>query len=46
VHEPDPHGGRARVAYRVCFGAIVFVLFGLRSFASFRGTSSKAPQPL
>src|SRR3954454_6685292 len=27
VHEPDPRGGRPRVDDRVCFGAIVFVLF-------------------
>lgn len=27
VHEPDPRGGRPRVDDRVCFNAIVFVLF-------------------
>ena len=27
VHEPGPRGGRPRVDDRVCFGAIVFVLF-------------------
>ncbi len=27
VYEPDPRGGRPRVDDRVCFGAIVFVLF-------------------
>jgi transposase len=27
VHEPDPRGGRPRVDDRVCFGAIMFVLF-------------------
>ncbi len=27
LHEPDPRGGRPRVDDRVCFGAIVFVLF-------------------
>jgi transposase len=27
VHERDPRGGRPRVDDRVCFGAIVFVLF-------------------
>src|ERR671919_792228 len=27
VHEPDRRGGRPRVDDRVCFGAIVFVLF-------------------
>ena len=27
VHQPDPRGGRPRVDDRVCFGAIVFVLF-------------------
>jgi transposase len=27
MHEPDPRGGRPRVEDRVCFGAIVFVLF-------------------
>jgi len=27
VHEPDPRGGRPRVEDRVCFNAIVFVLF-------------------
>ena len=26
-HEPDARGGRLRVDDRVCFGAIVFVLF-------------------
>ncbi len=26
-HRPDPRGGRPRVDDRVCFGAIVFVLF-------------------
>jgi transposase len=26
-HEPDPRGGRPRVDDRLCFGAIVFVLF-------------------
>ena len=27
VHRPDPRGGRPRVDDRVCFNAIVFVLF-------------------
>jgi hypothetical protein len=27
VHKPDPRGGRPRVDDRVCFGAIMFVLF-------------------
>jgi transposase len=27
IHEPGPGGGRPRVDDRVCFGAIVFVLF-------------------
>jgi transposase len=27
LHEPDPRGGRRRVDDRLCFGAIVFVLF-------------------
>lgn len=27
AHEPDPRGGRPRVDDRVCFNAIVFVLF-------------------
>jgi transposase len=27
LHEPDPRGGRPRVDDRLCFGAIVFVLF-------------------
>jgi transposase len=27
VHQPDPRGGRPRVDDRVCFTAIVFVLF-------------------
>ena len=27
VHDPDPRGGRPRVDDRVCFNAIVFVLF-------------------
>jgi transposase len=27
VHEPSPRGGRPRVDDRVCFNAIVFVLF-------------------
>lgn len=27
VHEPDPRGGRSQVDDRVCFSAIVFVLF-------------------
>jgi transposase len=27
AHEPDPRGGRPRLDDRVCFGAIVFVLF-------------------
>ena len=26
-HRPDPRGGRPRVGDRVCFGAIMFVLF-------------------
>lgn len=26
-HDPDPRGGRPRVDDRVCFGAIMFVLF-------------------
>jgi transposase len=27
VHQPDPRGGRPRVDDRVCFGAVLFVLF-------------------
>lgn len=27
IHDPDPRGGRPRVDDRVCFNAIVFVLF-------------------
>jgi hypothetical protein len=45
VHEPDLRGGRPRVDDRVCFNAIIFVLFPGSLGSTSRASWAAPPQP-